>query len=89
MRGTERGRDRQREKQAPCREPDVGLSPRTPESWPEPKAEAQSLNHPSAPSRLFLIALDDSSKLCSGVMREEKKEQSLSFHEFIFIFLKK
>ena len=30
-------------KQALCREPDVGLSPRTPGSWPEPKADAQPL----------------------------------------------
>ena len=33
-------RHRQREKQAPCREPDVGLDPRTPGSLPEPKADA-------------------------------------------------
>ena len=34
----ERGRDRQREKQAACREPDIGLDPRTPGSrmpWAE------------------------------------------------------
>ena len=31
---TERGRDRQREKQAPCREPDVGLDPGSPGSHP-------------------------------------------------------
>ena len=35
---TERQRHRQREKQAPYREPDVGLDPRTPESRPGPKA---------------------------------------------------
>ena len=36
MRDTEqeRGRDRQREKQAPCREPDVGLDPGSPGSYP-------------------------------------------------------
>ena len=33
---TERQRHRQREKQAPRREPDVGLDPRTPGSHPEP-----------------------------------------------------
>ena len=32
MKDTERQRHRQREKQAPCREPDAGLDPRTPES---------------------------------------------------------
>ena len=38
MRDTER--ERQREKQAPCREPDVGLDPRSLGSLPEPKAGA-------------------------------------------------
>ena len=52
MRHTERGRDnRQREKQAPFREPDAGLNPRTLGSLPEPKAEAdaQPLSHPGVP----------------------------------------
>ena len=34
----ERQRPRQREKQALCREPDVGLDPRSPGSGPGPKA---------------------------------------------------
>ena len=44
MRDTERERHghRQREKQAPCREPDLGLDLRTPGSHPGLKAE---LNH--------------------------------------------
>ena len=46
MRHTQRGRHRQREKQAPCREPDVGLDPRTPGSHPGPKAGTQPLSHP-------------------------------------------
>ena len=45
----ERQRHRQREKQAPCRETDVGLNPGTPGSHPEPKADAQPLSHPSVP----------------------------------------
>ena len=40
MRKTHTERERQREKQAPCREPDVGQDPRTPGSHPEPKADA-------------------------------------------------
>ena len=40
-------RHRQREKQAPCEEPDVGLDPRT--SRPELKSDAQPLSHPGAP----------------------------------------
>ena len=49
MRDTERERQRhrQRKKQAPCREPDAGLDPRTPGSQPEPKADTQ----PLSPSR--------------------------------------
>ena len=39
----ERQRHKQGEKQAPCGEPDVGLDPGTPGSWPETKAEM--LNH--------------------------------------------
>ena len=35
-----RQRERQREKQAPCRDPDVGLNPGTPGSHPGPKAGA-------------------------------------------------
>ena len=38
MRDTER--ERQREKQAPWREPNMGLNPRTPASHTEPKADA-------------------------------------------------
>ena len=35
----ERQRHRQSEKQAPCREPDAGLDPQSPGSWPDPKAD--------------------------------------------------
>ena len=50
MRDTQRGqRHRQREKQAPHGEPDVGLDPETPGSRPEPKADAQPLSHPGVP----------------------------------------
>ena len=45
----ERRRHRQRQKQASCREPDVGLDPRTPGSRPGPKAGAQLLSHPGVP----------------------------------------
>ncbi|CAK7315610.1 hypothetical protein VULLAG_LOCUS19161 [Vulpes lagopus] len=49
MREKERWRHRQREKQAPCGEPDEGLNPRTPGSRPEPKADAQPLSHAGVP----------------------------------------
>ena len=42
-------RQSHREKQAPCRDPDTGLAPRTPGSWLEPKTDAQPLSHPGAP----------------------------------------
>ena len=46
-------RKRQRHKQAPHREPDAGLNPKTPGSLLEPKADAQPLRHPGVPH--FLI----------------------------------
>ena len=49
MRDTERASKRQREKQAPLREPDVGLDPGTPGSCPGPKAGAKPLSHPGIP----------------------------------------
>ena len=51
MKGTERERQthRQREKQVPCRDSDVGLDPGTPGSHPVPKADIQLLSHPGIP----------------------------------------
>ena len=50
MRDTQREqRHRQREKQAPCGEPEVGLNPGTQGSPSEPKADTQPLSHPGAP----------------------------------------
>ena len=59
MRDTEgeRQRLRQREKQAPCREPDVGLRSGTPGSRPRPKADAQWLSHPGIPIFNFKIKI--------------------------------
>ena len=55
---TQRQRHRQREKQAPCWEPDTGLDPRTPGSHPKLKADAQPLSHPGVPLVLIFIILD-------------------------------
>ena len=44
MRDTERGRDRQREKQVSCGEPDVGLDPGIQGSQPKLKADTQPLS---------------------------------------------
>ena len=46
----ERQRYRQREKQAPCGEPNAGLDPGTPGSHPKLKADAQPLSHPGIPA---------------------------------------
>ena len=51
MRDTHTEREKQR--QAPCREPDVALDPGSPGSGPRPKANAQPLSHPGIP--IFLI----------------------------------
>ena len=45
----ERQRYGQREKQAPCREPDVGLDPRSPGSHLGLKAGTKPLSHPGIP----------------------------------------
>ena len=55
----ERQRERERERQAereaaPCREPDMGLDPRTPGSGPGLKAGAKPLSHPGIPQFFFL-----------------------------------
>ena len=42
-------RDTQRERQAPWKEPDVGLDPGTPGSHPGLKAGTQLLNHTGVP----------------------------------------
>ena len=47
-----RGRDRQREKQASCREPNAGLDPGSPGSRPGLKASAKLLSHPGCPRGL-------------------------------------
>ena len=49
----ERQRHRQRRKQAPCMEPDVGLDPGTPASCPGLKAGAKPLSHPGIPNSGF------------------------------------
>ena len=55
----ERGREaethRQREKQAPHREPDMGLDPGTPGSHPGPKAGVKPLSHPGIPLYNFFL----------------------------------
>ena len=53
----ERGRDKQREKQAPYRDPDVGLDPGTLGSCLELKADAQPLSHPGVPNLGIFLAL--------------------------------
>ena len=59
MRHTERKRQRhrQREKQAPYKEPNIGLDLRTPGSSPELKADPQPLSHPGVPIKGILYKL--------------------------------
>ena len=56
MRDTEREKERhrQREKQAPCWEPNAGLDSRSPGSCPWPQAGAQPLSHPGVPPKISL-----------------------------------
>ena len=52
MRDIERERE---EKQAPCREPEVGLDPGTPGSHPGWKARAKPLSYPGIPNAVALV----------------------------------
>ena len=56
----EKQRNRQREKQAPRREPNVELDPRTLGSCPEPKADAQPLCHPNVQCLVFFFDISHS-----------------------------
>ena len=47
-------REKQRQKQAPCREPDVGLDPRTPGLCPGPNTGAKPMRHPGIPKDIGL-----------------------------------
>ena len=60
MRDTEREKQkhRQKEKQAPWREPDVRLAPGTPGSHPGPKAGVKPLSHIGIPRSPFSICYD-------------------------------
>ena len=55
----ERQRHRQKEKQAPCREPKGGLDPETPGSCPGPKAGAKPLSHPGIPETSHFLTVQD------------------------------
>ena len=59
MRGTQKEREAETQaegKQAPCREPDVGLNPRSSGSHPGPKAGTKPLSHPGV---LWIALLND------------------------------
>ena len=58
MRDTDRGREHKQreEKQAPCKEPDVGFNPGSLGSRPEPKADTQPLSHQAS---LFLESQEE------------------------------
>ena len=75
-------RHRPREKQAPCREPDARLDPGTPGSWPEPKADAQSLSHPGAPGKELFGWRNEINR---GMVAEQ---MVLVFLSFVFFLLK-
>ena len=63
----ERQRHWQREMQAPCRKPDVGLDPGTPGSRPGPKAGAQPLSHPGVPVLFLSRGSTSSMELTMGL----------------------
>ena len=77
MRHRGRQRPRQREKQAPCSEPDVGLDPGILGSHPEPKTDVQPLSNPGAPKKIILITVDHSGIFLRAEMKYIKEGQYL------------
>ena len=69
----ERGRDRQREKQTPCGEPNTGLDPRTLGLCPASKADTQPLSHPGIPITLCFGVI---STLCFGDIYRNVSKQT-------------
>ena len=69
MRDTQKQRHRQRGKQAPCGEPDVGLDPRALGSLLKPKADAQPLSHPGVCSFFDLTPDSGCTLESSGKLR--------------------
>ena len=65
-------RHRQREKQAPCREPVVGLDSRIPGSQLEPKADTQLLSHTGALSE---FSLGNATSVEFGVVKHDKEQK--------------
>ena len=67
----ERWRHRQRQKQASCREPNMGLDPGTPGLRPGPKAGAKPLSHPGIPTTVhsfcFCVPGNTYTNLCTPV----------------------
>ena len=70
-------RHRQREKQAPCREPDAGLDFRTLGSHPELKADAHPLSHLGVPG-FYVFIERDSDRAQAGGAAEAKGEADSS-----------
>ena len=77
---TERQRHRQRAKQAPCREPDVGLNPGSPGSRSGPKAALNRCTTRAAPEKplntflvVFIFILMPLPLLCGTLTVESKR----------------
>ena len=80
MRDTEREAEtQQREKQAPCGEPDAGLDPGTPGSCPGLKAGAQPLSHPDAPR--IVLSINSAGTVGVCVQTSELKPKPHTFCE--------
>ena len=85
MRDTERKRHRQREKQAPGREPDAGLDSRSPGSGPGRKGGAKLLSYPGCLLSLLLITLCLLSTFI-GIFAIPHIKYSMSGNDMIFVF---
>ena len=82
MRDTERerGRDTGREKQAPGREPDVGLDPESPGSHPGPKAGVKPLYHPGIPEVFYFLTSIRVILTKKGTLIQEEHKNEESYY---------
>ena len=86
----ERQRHRQRERQAPCREPDAGTQSQNSASCPEPKADTQPLSHPGISvdfsiSKLYLSPSQVLSNYCIILASFLRHIQSPPWDKFLYV----
>ena len=79
MRDTEREQEKQRQKQASCKEPDVELHPGRPGSCPGLKVGAKPLSHPGIPVCVCFLSV-------SPIEHRLREGRHFYFFKILFIY---